>query len=121
MVADLKAARLHLDFLNRHVRGQCDAYCHPTAGTVTNLYEVLRQADIREAAADLAKFTAEAVATLRAYRGRIHRAVEDDDGSLSDWHTVYGVHRELMEAADLIYIRALQLGLLEQAPREYGL
>jgi hypothetical protein len=68
---------------------------------------------------DVARFAAEAVAVLRAYRGRYHLANEDDEGTFSDFHTVYGVHSDLVAAADAVITTAREVGLLEVARREY--
>lgn len=69
---------------------------------------------------ELAKFTEETLAVLRAYRSRIHRVEEDEEGTSSDWHTVYGVHFRLIEAADNIYRQAKKYGMLSPLPKEYG-
>ena len=69
---------------------------------------------------EFAAFTEETLAVLRAYRSRIHRADEDEEGTNSDWHTVYGVHRQLIDAADKVYSKARRYGLLSPLPREYG-
>lgn len=117
-VPDLKAIRLHLELLNAHVRGKCPCHVHGT-DIIPDLYEILRRAEMNEDATSNVTFAAEAVAVLRAYRGRSHRANEDPDGNFSKLHTVYGVHRDLMVAADAVHHQAKLLGLLELGPREY--
>lgn len=119
MAADFRVARLYLDWLNAHARTKCEAFCHPSNATIANLYEVLRQAQMKQDSDDVARFAAEAVAVLRAYRGRIHRADEDEEGTFSAFHTVYGVHSDLMAAADAVITTAREVGLLEVARREY--
>lgn len=69
---------------------------------------------------ELLTVTVDAIAVLRAYRGRIHRAEENMDGDPSDYHTAYGIHRLLMAAADGLHRKAKGFGLLEAEQREYG-
>lgn len=117
-VPDLKAIRLHLDFLNAHVRGKCPCHVHGT-DLIPDLYEILRRAEMNEEATANVTFAAEAVAVLRAYRGRIHTAYENEEGDTSEYFKVHSVHRDLMDAADAVHHKAKLLGLLELRPREY--
>ncbi|CAB4168364.1 hypothetical protein UFOVP1266_1 [uncultured Caudovirales phage] len=114
---DYKAVRLHLELLNAHVRGKCPCHVHGT-DLIPDMFEMLRTAQTAEANDGLAKLLVEAIEVLRYYRGRSHRANEDDDGTYSKLHTVYGVHRDAMTKADEIHQQAKQFGLLGER-REY--
>ena len=116
-VPDYQAVRLHLEMLNAHVRGKCPCHVHGT-DIIPDMFEMLRIAQTAEANDGLAKLLVEVVEVLRYYRGRSHRANEDDDGTFSKLHTVYGVHRDAMIAADDLHQRAKQFGLLGER-REY--
>lgn len=116
-VPNYKAVRLHLEMLNAHVRGKCPCHVHGT-DLIPDMFEMLRTAQTAEANDGLAKLLVEAVEVLRYYRGRSHRANEDEDGTYSKLHTVYGVHRDAMTKADDIHKHARQFGLLGER-REY--
>lgn len=116
---DFVAVKNHLNLLNKHVgSGVCRCHAHGKE-VLPDLYEVLRLAQMHTDASDVALFAAEAVAVLRAYRGRMHRVDEDEDGNPSRFHTCYGVHWDLMVAADVVLTTAREVGLLEVARREY--
>lgn len=114
---DYKAVRLHLELLNAHVRGKCPCHVHGTS-LIPDMFEMLRTAQTAEANEGLAKLLVEAIEVLRYYRGRVHRADEDEQGNFSKLHTVYGVHREAMTKADEIHQRAKQFGVLGER-KEY--
>jgi len=108
---DYRAVRLHLELLNAHVRGKCPCHVHGT-DLIPDMFEMLRAAQNAQDADHLAKFLVEVIEVLRYYRGRSHRATEDAEGTFSNLHTVYGVHRDAMTKADEIHQRAKQFGLL---------
>ena len=114
---DYTAVRLHLELLNQHVRGNCPCHVHGTH-VLPDMFEMLRTAQTAQATDHLAKFLVEVIEVLRYYRGRVHRAEEDEQGNFSKLHTVYGVHRDAMTKADEIHERAKQFGLLGER-REY--
>jgi len=117
-VPDYKAVRLHLELLNQHVRFECPCHVHGK-DLIPDMFEMLRTAQTAQASDDLAKFLVEVIEVLRYYRGRSHRADEDAEGNFSKMHTVYGVHRDAMTAADDIHQRAKQFGLLGER-KEYA-
>lgn len=114
---DYTAVRLHLELLNQHVRFDCPCHVHGKH-VLPDMFEMLRTAQTAQAADHLAKLLVEAIEVLRYYRGRVHRADDNDEGTFSKVHTVYGVHRDAMLAADDIHQRAKQFGLLGER-REY--
>jgi len=61
----------------------------------------------------------ELVDLLRYYRSRMHRVTESEDGGLSPWHTVYGVHMDAMKDADAAIQNAKDEGWAAMIVREY--
>ena len=63
-------------------------------------------------APDLHALLSETLEMLRYYRSRIHAAGESEDGGISAYHNVYGVHHRAMSRADEILFRSKEWGLL---------
>lgn len=66
-------------------------------------------------APDLTALLSETLEMLRYYRSRIHAAGESEDGGISKYHNVYGVHAKAIARVDELLFRAREWGLLRPA------